>query len=417
MPDRLSRLRTSSRRTEHRLSTFAALIAALGLLTGLVGWAALDFRQERVAEAADRRTELTAKALDVYRAMADADAASLNAVLVDPQRAAPLRNGFRANIGAATDALRVASARNADTEDTAAGLIRDLSDLLPRYAALVEVGWVESRAGHPVGTSYLSNASYLVREKILRKAKELHVDQTDALVRAQRDAGAPPWALIVLGAVLLVVLVGAQVFVRRRTRRRLNRGLALATALTLVSLVGGGVVTAIAAARGGEAARETALVQALAEARNLGREADEAEARIIIFPKVGDLAALGRTFELIRDAVRRGGGDRAALSEVDAWVEHDQALLAQARGGRPPAFTEAVRLITDPPAGARQTHGERLDARLSTLIDEHARAADDATGGARSALAGWDVVVPLLMAAAVVSALFGLGVRIREYYT
>ncbi|MEV0679075.1 hypothetical protein AB0I60_21405 [Actinosynnema sp. NPDC050436] len=417
MPDRLSKLRVSSRRTEHRLSTFAALVVVLGLLTGLVGWVTFGFRQDRVAEAADRRTELTTRALDVYRAMADADAASLNAVLVDPERAVPLRDGFRANIRAATEALRVASARNADTEDRAAGLIRDLFDLLPRYEALVEVGWVESRAGHPVGTSYLSNASFLVREKILRRAKELHADQVDALVLAQRDAGAPPWAVVVAGAALLAVLVVAQRFVRRRTRRRVNPGLALATALTAAALLGGVVVTVVAASRGDEAGREIAVVQGFAEARNLGREADEAEARIMIFPKEGDVAALGRTFGRIGEAIQAAGGDAEASAALQSWVDHDAALLAQANGAKPLAFTVVVKTITDPPAGRAQTHGELLDARLSALVDQHAGAAADATRAAKSALAGWDVLVLLLMAAAVVSGVFGLGVRIREYYT
>ncbi|MFC5056528.1 hypothetical protein [Saccharothrix xinjiangensis] len=408
------------KRTEHGFLVFAVLVAALGLLTGLTGWAALDLRQQRAADAADQRAELTAKALDVYRAMADADAHSLNAVLVNAERATPLRQRFRDDVSAATEALHVASARSAGTGDDAAGQVRELSRLLPLYTRLVEVGWTESDAGRPVGISYLSNASSLVRTGILPVARRLHAEQTEAVVRAQRDAGAVPWPFLVAGVATLAALVAAQRSVTRRTRRRVNPGLVLATGLTSVALLGAIVVVGFVDGRGEVGQRELAVVGPLAEARNLGREADEAEARILIFPSAGDVSELDGMFDDIEELVTAAGGDEAALAALEAWRGHDEPLLRPARGGanaEPPAFTDLVRTIIDPAPGDADTFGQRLDSRLTELIEEHRARAVDSTGSAKATLANWDAAVLLLMAAAVLSAAFGLGVRIREYYT
>lgn len=420
MPVSRPRLRGVVKRTEHGFLAFAVLIAVLGLLTGLLGWAALDLRQRRAADAADQRAELTAKALDVYRAMADADAHSLNAVLVNAERATPLRQRFRDDVSAATEALHVASARSAGTGDEAAGQVRELSRLLPLYARLVEIGWTESDAGRPVGISYLSNASSLVRTRVLAVAKLLHEQQAAAVVRAQRDAGAIPWPFLAAGVATLAALVAAQVHVTRRTRRRVNPGLLLATALTSVALLGATVVVVFVDGRGEVGRRELAVVGSLAEARNLGREADEAEARILIFPAAGDVSGLARKFTEIERHLTAAGGDRIALDALWAWREHDVPLLLPARGdtgAEPPPFTELVKTIIDPAPDHTDTFGQQLDSRLTRLIDEHRDRATDSTGSAKATLANWDAAVLLLVVAAVLSALFGLGVRIREYYT
>ncbi|WP_033435052.1 hypothetical protein [Saccharothrix syringae] len=406
------------RRTEHAFLAFAALIAVLGACTGASGWAALDHRQDRVADAADRRAELTAKALDVYRAMADADAHSLNAVLVDAERSTPLRTRFLEDVSAATEALHLASARSADTGDRTAEQVRELAGLLPPYTQLVVVGWTESDAGHPVGTSYLSNASSMVRTEILPRAKRLHDEQSEAVVQALRDAGAVPWPPLVTGVAMLVALVAAQRFVTRRTRRRVNPGLVLATALTSAALLGAGAVVGVVAARGDVGERELAVVGSLAEVRNRGRNADEAEARILIFPKAGDVRALAEMFTDMEERVVAAGGDEVALGALRAWRAHDQPLLATARGdAKPPGFTELARMITAPAPGGEQTLGQQLDARLTELVERHRAVATDSTGSAKATLANWDAAVAALIAAAVVSALLGLGVRIREYYT
>ncbi|MFC6091940.1 hypothetical protein [Saccharothrix lopnurensis] len=420
MPVIRTRLRGVVERTEHRFLAFAVLISVLGLLTAFSGWAALDLRQERAADAAERRAVLTASALDVYRAMADADAHSLNAVLVNPERSAPLRLRFRDDVSAATEALHISSSRSAGTGDDAYDQVWLLSRVLPLYTRLVEIGWTESDAGNPVGISYLSNASALVRTEILPVAERLHAAQSDAVVRAQRDAGAVPWLPLLSGVATLVALVAAQVSVTRRTRRRVNPGLALATALTCVALLGGGIVIGFVAARGAVGERELSIVGPLAEARNLGREADEAEARILIFPKAGDVSELDETFTGIEERVTAAGGDEVALAAMRAWREHDQALLGRVRGdvdAGPPVFTELVKLIIDPVPGSADTFGGQLDARLTALIDEHRAVATDSAGSAKATLANWDAVVLALLLAAVVSAVLGLGVRIREYYT
>ncbi|GLZ40689.1 hypothetical protein [Actinokineospora sp. NBRC 105648] len=417
------RLRSAVRRTAGRFTLFAVVAAVLAVAVAVFGWLAVDYRQDRLTDAVDRQGELTTAALDAYRAMADADASSLNAVIVGPERAVVLRQRFRQDVFAAADALRVAAVRSQDAGSVATTQIRELTGLLPEYARLVETGWTNSDARHPVGTSYLANASYLVRTKLLPMAGELHTQQTEALIKAQQDAGSTPWFPLVLGIAALVVLVVVQRDVTRRTRRRVNYGLAAATALTLVVVVSLAVVVQVVSAKGSDSERELHdVVAPLARARNLGRESDGAEARILIFPKVGDIGELVRNLDEIEALVARAGAEpdrtEAALSALRAWRAHDQGLFEQAAPNpqtKPLLFTEVAAVITDPPPGESRTDAQRLDDALNTLIESHTAAAGDSTRSAKRTLANWDGVVLLLMFGAAVAAVLGLRPRIREY--
>ncbi|CRK55127.1 secreted protein [Alloactinosynnema sp. L-07] len=420
----VDRVKSFLRRTEGKLTLFAAATAVAAIAVGGIGWAAVTERQGRLDEAVARQGELTSAALDVYRGLADADAASLNAVLVDPERSAPVRARFREDIFDAGDALRTAAARSVDPAPSQQ--IQELTDLLPEYARLVETGWTNLRAGHPVGTSYLAQASNLVRTRILPIAEALRGQQTSALVDAQRAAGSTPWVTLGTGAATLIVLVAAQRFVTRRTRRRVNRGLAVATVLVAGALVWLTVDVHIAGVRGADGARELEdLTAPLAQARKLGREADGAEARILIFPKVGDIGSLDRALRSIEDDIVKAGTATGpeqvepALTALRSWREHDLALLNRATPSaqqKPPVFQELAVMITEPPAGASETHAQQLDTLLTTLIDTHTSRSKASTHSAREALADLDIYFPATMLAAAAASVWGLRRRIVEYY-
>ncbi|MEU5692437.1 hypothetical protein [Actinosynnema sp. NPDC020468] len=419
----LAWLRSSVRRTGSRLVVCAVASVGLAVVVGVLGWAAADHRQDRLDDALDRQGQLTTAALAVYQAMADADTSSLNAVIVDPQRAVELRQRFRADVFAAAEALRVAATRSQDPDSLPTKQIRELTGMLPEYSRLAEAGWTNSDVRNPVGTSYLSAASSFVRIRILPLAGDLHARQTEALIQAQRDAGSPPWATFVVGAVLVVVLVLVQRFLTRRTRRRVNFGLAAATALTLVAVVSLGVVVQVVHGLCATGEREwDDLVAPLVKARNLAREADAAEARILIFPKVGDIGALGHTLDEIEHEIDAAGADptatRRALDAVRSWREQDRRLLAQAdpaTQGAPPVFTEVAGMIAQVPQGQPSTYPQQLDAVLNDLIEAHSAAAGTAVRDARATLAHWDGAVLLLMVAAAAAAMLGMRPRMREY--
>jgi hypothetical protein len=410
------------RRTEGRLALIAALTAVSAIVLGLVGMNVLQDRQALLDDAVDRRGALTSAALDIYRTFADADAISLDAVLVDQQRSPGLQRKFREDIFNAVEALREAAAR--DGGGSSAERVRRLTDLVPQYVQLVEIGWSASRDNHPVSTSYLSQASFLVRGTILKDASELHDEQIKALTEAQRNASEQAWFTYLLGLVVLLILVWSQRFLFVHTRRKVNFGLLTATALTLIALVWLPIALVVSSGNAEDSiVKRENVVGPLAKARNVGRSADGNEARILIYPSVGDINALkvdlGTIGTLIDDAKKftEPGPDRdqvdQAAQALKSWTEADTKLINPP--DPPLTYPDTVALIT-PPVGDTKSFAEQVDEHLTAAIFGYTTSSAQSTASARAALNGLDVVFALLMGGAAVAAVAGLWPRIAEYY-
>nr|QEO73972.1 hypothetical protein [uncultured bacterium] len=410
------------RRTEGTFALIAAFTAVSAIVFGLVGVDALRDRQALLDDAVDRRGDLTSAALDIYRTFADADATSLDAVLVDQQRSPALQQEFRDDIFQAVEALREAASR--DPGGSSSERVARLTERVPQYVQLVESGWSASRNNHPVGTSYLSHASFLVRDTILEDADQLHKDQIKALTEAQSNASGQAWFTYLLGVVVLLVLYRSQRILFERTRRKVNTGMLAATAFTLVALFGLPIALLLAAGNTEDSiVKREKVVAPLAEARNVGRSADSNEARMLIYPSVGDAEALktdlGTIAALIEDAKKftEPGPDRDRVDQAEqalkSWTEADARLFdAQ---GLPLTYPDTVAIVT-PPTGDAKSYAEQVDEHLTAAIIGYTRSSADSTASARAKLGVLDVVFALLMGGAAVAAVAGLWPRIAEYY-
>jgi hypothetical protein len=414
------------RRTEEKLAGWAAGVVAISLLFGMFAFLEVRDRHGWLDDAVERRVALTAAALDVYRVFADADASSLDAVLVEPELAVVLRQRHRETVFDATDALREAA--SLDSGNSSANRLQQLIDLIPEYVRLVEAGWTNLGAGHSIGTSYLAQASSLVRDQILPKAEELYTEQTQMLTDAQFAAGRPTWLTFTAGALAVVTLVAAQRFVRRRTHRRVNPGLAAATLLTLVAMVW--LTTALVLTAGhatdsegirGEGDRGTpkGVVALLKEARNLGREADGDEARLLIFPSQGASASLKdkltdieRKIAAARPLAKQGGRPQidAATGALRSWRE----ALPPEENAR--TYRKVAESIIDDPTDDDDPPATQLDKHLSEAIDLYARRANADILSAWKTLDDLDVILAGLAVLAGGAAMAGLWPRIAEYY-
>ncbi|MCC8243346.1 hypothetical protein [Saccharothrix luteola] len=410
-------LRAYLRRTEGKLTMIAALTSASALLLGLIGWLVLQDRQDMLDDAVQRRGVLTSAALDVYRAFADADATSLDALLVDQQRSPQLQQEVRENVFDALDALRAAAER--DGGGSAAERIQRITDLVPQYVQLVESGWSAGREGHPVATSYLNQASFLARGKILEDAAALHSEQVENLTEAQQDATGQSWLVWLLGFAVLGVLHWSNRFLFRRTKRRYNTGLIVAAVLTGVALLVTSIPLLISSAHAEDSTQNREKVVApLAKARNVGRSADGNEARLLIYPSVGDKEALrkdladiaGLIAQAAESATDREHIDRAAEA-TRKWTDADSKLVST---DSEPTYPETVALVTPPEQG--KSTAELVDEHLTAAISAYTSASAHSTAEARAWIGGLDVVFALLMAGAAIAALAGLRPRIAEYY-
>ena len=99
---------------------------------------------------------------------------------------------------------------------------RDLAE----YTSLVATARANDRSGNPVGVAYLSDASAIMQDTILPVAESLYSEQAEAVADTQvlhrpaaRDRLPPS------PSALLVALVLAQVYLARKSKRRVNPGL------------------------------------------------------------------------------------------------------------------------------------------------------------------------------------------------
>lgn len=111
-------------------------------------------------------------------------------------------------------------------------ILRDL----PVYTALMERAKVNQRLGNPVGVAYMTEASTVMREQMLRSADRLSsVTQEEVAVEAKR-LSSPQWVPLTGLIAALVFLVVAQWWLWRVFRRRLNRGFLAATLCIVVAI-------------------------------------------------------------------------------------------------------------------------------------------------------------------------------------
>src|SRR5699024_2405823 len=94
-------------------------------------------------------------------------------------------------------------------------------------------------SGVASGEQKLREASELMRSQLLPAAQKLYRINTAQLENEQRHATSFPWLLVTLVSLLLIVLLAAQVYLRRRTNRVFNIGLVVATGAVAVMVLWG----------------------------------------------------------------------------------------------------------------------------------------------------------------------------------
>ena len=114
-------------------------------------------------------------------------------------------------------------------------LVLEIQRQLPVYTGLVETARTNNRAGNPVGVAYMSEASAMMRNEILPMASELYNLTSRAVSDQQRSVTGPQWFPLSGLLAALAMLLIAQWWLMRITRRRINKGFALATVMMMTA--------------------------------------------------------------------------------------------------------------------------------------------------------------------------------------
>jgi hypothetical protein len=418
--------------TPGRLQLAAALIVAGAVAVALVGSQAADTRRGAVRDVESTERLLVA-AVELSTNLSDAHAAAAGSFLAGGPEPAVTRRRYVEKLRAAAAGVARLS-REIGPSSPGQPQVRRITQTLLVYAGLVDEARASYRRGFPVGSAYLRLASTSLRDgpnAMLPSARELYGIEARKLTSSYETASSS-WsvlAVVVPAGVLLLVLVGTQVFLARATQRILNPGLVLATAVLLGALAW----PLVAFVRQDNALDEAQRsgsdpVELLTAARILAARAD-AEESITLSARGGgggltDLADADVGFQrivapidgLLREAARVAGrpNDRIAAAYRAYSAAHgdvvEQVLIGE--------FSPASQLAVGPREDGRPSSKDAV-AALNRVLDDEVDVAQrrfTATASrADSALGGLPTGIPLLAALCAMLGLAGLRRRLAEY--
>ncbi|HEX9766201.1 MAG TPA: hypothetical protein VGA36_05525, partial [Nitriliruptorales bacterium] len=167
--------------------------------------------------------------------LAEADAAANAAFLTDPEDPR-LRNAYLDALDRATAQVGQVSSLIGDDPDAHAAL-RDVSELMTRYAGLVEAARATEPLSEDDAVPYLVEAGTVATVDIGRATDQLEAATLERLETDAASQASGVTAAVVVLVVALLVLLAAQAALLRRTRRIINVGMAVASVLVLVTAV------------------------------------------------------------------------------------------------------------------------------------------------------------------------------------
>ncbi len=406
----------------------------VGLVLASLAWGAIaawvvSQRASGASDVVSVSEPLTLDGQQIYRALSDADATAASAFLAGGLEPLAARRRYQADIAAAAAHLESATAT--------AGLSlasRDLATLsagLPVYAGEVETARADNRLGLPLGAAYLREASNLMRGTLLPAARNLSAQASGQLSAASGRATGLPLAVILLVVAVIVgyVLLRAQRWLFRRTHRRFNLGLVVASAAAAASLLW--LVVALGVARADlqrAGAHGSGPVAALgrADIAALRARADES---LTLIDAAGDdsfqadFLAVQRQLgpgpgTLLTQAVTAANGTpgagaaASAASAATAWYNAHRTVRLLDDNGK---HSQAIGLVTTPGRGHSDTLFGQLDGSLTRAV-----AADqvvfrtNAVAG-RDAFTGLEIGVIVLALVMAAGCARGINRRLAEY--
>jgi hypothetical protein len=419
--------RFTARNTPARLRLLLAVTIAASLLWGAAAaWTAGE-RTSAAGNVVAGTEPLSFDAQQIYQSLSDADATEATAFLARTEPAAA-RSQYLADIARAETYLEAATA--AAGNQRPGPELTVLSTEIPVYTGLVDTARADNQQGLAVGAAFLGEASYLMRTVLLRAANRLYQQENARLSTADQQATGLPILAVLVALAAGYVLLRAQRWLRRRTHRRLNYGLAAASAVGLLSLAW--LLTGVTVARVQLLdARDhgSGPVQALAKADIAALQA-HADESLTLINRSGDD---GNQTDFLRVERQLGPGPGTLLTGAAAAAQGSPgARAAAAAAAAAPAwyarhrqvrtlddgvnYPGAVQLAIGPVRGGSSgAMFQRVQTQLTSAIGADQAAFASAASSGQDALTGLEagmIVAALLMAA---GCAWGLLSRLAEY--
>jgi hypothetical protein len=393
--------------TPGKLVLTSVLVVVGAVCFGIVATGAEQSRERAVRAARTGTEPQLVHAVNLYTALSDANATVATGLLAGGLEPAAKRARYLHDLRVASQSLS-ALTREAGASAGASAALQTVTNQLPVYSGLVETARANNRQHFPIGAAYLRQAAGLLTDTMLPAAGRLYAIEARRLDQDYRTGTSSRAlvALVVAAVLALALLLLAQRFVARSSRRILNVLMVLATA---------GLVGASAWAVIGLISEQNAL----ATAQHQGSDSVEllSAANVLLSRAQGDLSL----------ALVNRGTDVTDPQDF-ATVKHalSTSSLANRLGPAYSSYLAAAKRVQDlegsgqlgPAIAASPTASQVSDrvtagvtARITAAQTRFERSATDAS----SALAGLGLAIPLITALAAVLVLLGLRQRINEY--
>jgi hypothetical protein len=426
--------------TPGRLRLAAALLVVGAVGFGAVAGHAADTRRQALQAFIGTEPRLVS-AVDLSASLSDAHATAAYSLLGGTE-SLESRRGYLGKLRQAGAHLVDLAAATGGSPASAPAL-RSLTQRLPIYAGLIDTARANHRQGRALGSAYLRKAGATMRDELLPKARELYAIEASHLA-THYGAGVSAWtarAVVLPGCAMVALLAAIQCYVARATRRIVNPGLALASAVMLGLMAW--VLVAFAIQK-----RETALarstgsepVRLLTDTRSRAARAQADESVVLsnrpassqTQPSTVDSRFLALTSPIGTSRPGPASGTGGLLAQA-AGTDHSAGavdriygayrryrvahsrVVAQEIGGH----FDAARRLAIGSNGAGGVSTTRTAAALNTVLDRQVEIAQDRfrqhTPTAQAALGGLATGIPVLVALSAVLALLGIRERLQEY--
>lgn len=400
--------------TPRTLRLLLALSVLAAVLFGVFAQQAGAMQARAAAEAREQSAQIVG-VQDVRNQLVTANAIAANTFLVGGLEPADQRAAFTQNLErAATGIASLSASEPADAE-----LLATVASKLTTYSGYIEQARANNRQGFPVGSAYLDQASAVLTdpdEGVLADLNRLVTAGADRVAHAYDTVR---WSvLLMVGSLaMLLLLVGAQVWLARRTHRYLNRPLATATGLLLIVGIAGALVLGTTVSNASTARADSyRATLAVSQALTAATDAKSLESFTLI--KRGSGAALEAQFQEAaaeaRDVLQQNAAivDGSLLDQLDAWLDLHRDIRTADDEGR---WDDAVDLATDTGSDSANTAFTAFsDAAEKAVQDDAAVTSSDLDrSGATSSIASWILLAAGLVGAAL--AWRGVSQRLEEY--
>lgn len=316
--------RTKAAATPGRLWLYFGAVCLCVFLLWLVAAGSIARTRQAIQTVGKDAVPSIVAAQQIRADMADMDASTAN-VFIGSGDNVLVKSQYDADRAKANDNL-ILAAQNITYGDAERGPILTLTNDLETYSGLVKAARTK---GRPYGIKDLRAASTLMHTEMIPAADALDKVNFDhlneAYAAARSSAAAAQLGLFLAGALVLAVLLAAQVYLARRTRRVLSLPLALAT----VVLIGFVLWLSAALAYENEQLRAAKAdcfdsIHALWKAKSVADDANGDESLYLLGLPPSETARYDQSFHA-----------KAALL---ADVPVTDALVASGAAGAKPAF-------------------------------------------------------------------------------